>query len=153
MTHICVSELTIIDSDNGLSPDRCQSIIWTNAGILSIGPLRTNFSEILIETLTFSIKKMRSKVSSGKRRPFCLGLNVLMDYISFFWGCISYPLNNSFAVHFLSLVWVSNWKHIFHDFRMGTTGWDVISRSLLFGTTLEGWLVSTPRYSLNSKTL
>ena len=49
VTHICVSKLTIIASDNGLSPGRRQAIIWTNAGILSIGPLGTNFSEILIE--------------------------------------------------------------------------------------------------------
>ena len=34
--HICVSKLTIIDSDNGLSPKRRQAIIWTTAGILSI---------------------------------------------------------------------------------------------------------------------
>ena len=34
--------------DNGLSPGRRQAIIWTSAGILLIGPLRTNFSEILI---------------------------------------------------------------------------------------------------------
>ena len=63
VTHICVSELTIIGSDNGLLSDRHQAIIWTNAGILSLGPLRTNFNEILIETLTFSSKKMRLKVS------------------------------------------------------------------------------------------
>ena len=42
--HICVSELTTIDSDNGLSPIRRQAIIWINAGILLIEPLRrTNF--------------------------------------------------------------------------------------------------------------
>ena len=35
--------------DNGLSPGRRQAIISTNAGILLIGPLGTNFSEILIE--------------------------------------------------------------------------------------------------------
>ena len=78
VTHICVSKLTIIGSDNGLSPDRRQAIIWTNAGILSIGTLGTNFSEILIEILTLTFKKMRLKVSA-KRRPFCLGLNVLMS--------------------------------------------------------------------------
>ena len=78
VTHICVSKLSIIGSDNGLSPDRRQAIIWTNAGILLIGPLGTNFSEISIEILTFSFKKIRLKVSSAKRRPFCLGLNVLM---------------------------------------------------------------------------
>ena len=77
VTHIWVSKLTIIVSDNGLAPSRRQAIIWTNAGILSIGPLGTNVSEILIEILTFSSKKMRMKVSSAKRRPFCLGLNVL----------------------------------------------------------------------------
>ena len=77
VTHICVSKLTIIGSDNGLSPGRRQAIIWTNAGILMIGPLGTNFGEILIEILTFSFKKMRLKVSSANRRPFCLSLNVL----------------------------------------------------------------------------
>ena len=38
MTHICVINLTIIGSDNGLSPGRRQAIIWTNAGILFIDP-------------------------------------------------------------------------------------------------------------------
>ena len=47
-THICVGKLTIIASDNGLSPGRRQAIIWTNAGILLIGPLGTNFNGILI---------------------------------------------------------------------------------------------------------
>ena len=36
-THICVGKVTIIGSDNGLSPDRRQAIIWTNAGLFSIG--------------------------------------------------------------------------------------------------------------------
>ena len=53
VTHICVGNLTIIGSDNGLSPGRRQAITWTNVGILLIGPLGTNFSEILIETRTF----------------------------------------------------------------------------------------------------
>ena len=78
VTHICVSKLTIIGSDNGLSPDLRQAIIWTNSGILLIGPLGTNFNEISIEILTVSFKEMRLKVSSAKRRPFCLCLNVLI---------------------------------------------------------------------------
>ena len=41
--------LAITGSDNGLLPGWHQAIIWTNAGILLIGPLGTNFSEILIE--------------------------------------------------------------------------------------------------------
>ena len=68
MTHICVNKLTIIGSDNGLSPDRRQAIIWTNAGILLIGTLGTNFSEILIEIRIFLFKKMGLNVSSGKWR-------------------------------------------------------------------------------------
>ena len=76
-THICVGKLTIIGSDDGLSPGRRQAIILTNAGILLIGPLETNFNEILIEIHTFSFKKMHLKKSSAKRRPFCFGLNVL----------------------------------------------------------------------------
>ena len=75
--HICVGKLTIIGSDNGLSPERHQAIIWTNAAILLIGPLGTNFSEILIEIQTFSLKKIRLKMSSAKCCSFRLGLNVL----------------------------------------------------------------------------
>ena len=46
MTHISVSKLTIIGSDNGLSPGRRHAIIWTNAGLLLIRPLETNISDI-----------------------------------------------------------------------------------------------------------
>ena len=40
VTHICGGNLTIIGSDNVLSPDRREAIIWTNADELSIGPPR-----------------------------------------------------------------------------------------------------------------
>ena len=79
-THICVSEIIIIGSDNGLLPGRRQAIIWTNVGILLIGPLGINFSEILIEISTFSFKKMHLEMSSAKWRLFRLGLNVLRAY-------------------------------------------------------------------------
>ena len=92
VTHICVGKLTIIGSDNGLSPGRRQAIIRTNAGILFIGTLGTNFSEILSEIPTFSFKKMYLKMSSGRWRPFCLGLNVIpvhtQTYICVQWLCI-----------------------------------------------------------------
>ena len=77
VTHICICKLTIIDSDNSLSPGRRQAVIWTNAGILLIGPLGTNFNEILIGIQTFSFMKMHLKMLSAQWRPFCLGLNVL----------------------------------------------------------------------------
>ena len=69
VTYICVSELTIIGSDKGLSPGRRQAIIWTNAGILLIGPLGTNFSDIVIEIQTFSLKKKvwKCRLRKGSR--------------------------------------------------------------------------------------
>ena len=80
-THVCVGKLTIIGSDNGLSPGRRQAIIWTIAGILLIGSLGTNFCEILIRIQTFSFTKMHLNMSSAKWRPSCLGLSVLIDMI------------------------------------------------------------------------
>ena len=80
VTHICDSKLIIIGSDNGLSPGRRHAIIWANAGILLIGPLGTNFGEIVIELYRFSFKKIHLKMSSGKWRPSCLGLNVLKHF-------------------------------------------------------------------------
>ena len=76
MTHICISQIIIIGSESGLSPDWCQAIIRNNDGILLFGPLGRNFSEISVEIYSFSFKKMHLKMS-GKWRPSCLGLNVL----------------------------------------------------------------------------
>ena len=75
VTRICVSKLTIIDSDNGLSPEQHQTIIGTNVGILLIWPLGINFSEILIRVHTSSFMKMSSaKILS---RPQCVkGIHV-----------------------------------------------------------------------------
>ena len=72
MTHKCVSKLTIIGSDNGLTPHRCKAIIRTNAGILLTGPLGTNFSEILIKIHIFQFKAIHLKMSSAKCRPLCV---------------------------------------------------------------------------------
>ena len=74
---ICVSKLTIAGWDNGLLPDWCQAIIWTNAGIFLIEPLGTNFSEIFIEIHTFSFQENVFENVVWKWQPFCLGLNVL----------------------------------------------------------------------------
>ena len=60
-------------SDNGLPPNRCQGIIWTSAGLPSVGPLGANFSEISIKIQDSSFTKMDPKVSSAKWRPFCPG--------------------------------------------------------------------------------
>ena len=78
VTHICVIKLTIIDSDNGLVPGLPQAIIWTSAGILLIGLLVTNFSEMLIKMIIFSFKKNYLNFSSGNWQPFCLSFDVFM---------------------------------------------------------------------------
>ena len=78
MTHICVSKIIIIDSDNGLSPGRWWAIIWTNAIILLTGRSGTNFREILIEIQSFSFIKMHLKILSAKWHLFRLDLNVLI---------------------------------------------------------------------------
>ena len=64
-------------SDNGLSPRRRQAIIWINAEKLLIRTIGAKLNEILSEIHTFSFKKMHLKMSSGKWRTFCIGLNVL----------------------------------------------------------------------------
>ena len=50
MNRVCIG------SDNGLSPIRCQAIILTNTGLLPIGRLATNFTDILLES-NFFIKE------------------------------------------------------------------------------------------------
>ena len=72
MTHICVSKLSIVGLDNGLSPDRRQAIILTNDGILLIGPLGTNFSEILIEILTFLFESVVWEMAAILSRTQCV---------------------------------------------------------------------------------
>ena len=66
----------ISGSDNSLSPGRRQAIFRTNVGLLSIGLLRTIFSEILMKIKLFSCKKISSKMSSVNRRAGSLALNV-----------------------------------------------------------------------------
>ena len=56
MTHICVGDLTIIGPDNGLSPGRRQAIIWTNAGILLIGPALVSKGQISIWHICLILK-------------------------------------------------------------------------------------------------
>ena len=57
--------------------------------ILSIGPLRTNFSEILIKIQSFSFTKMHLNIWSAKWQPFCprgdeLVLILIYDMVCFF---------------------------------------------------------------------
>ena len=80
VTHICVGNLTIIGSDNGLSPVRRQAIIWTNDELLLIEPLalRNKILWKFNRNYNIFIQENAFEVSSAKWQPFCLGLNVLI---------------------------------------------------------------------------
>ena len=93
VTHICVSKLGNHWFRFGLSLDRCQAIIRTNAGILLIGPLGTNFTEILIKIYTFSFKKIHLIMMSRKWQPFCFRLNMLMNHYVYL-----FPFQNGWKV-------------------------------------------------------
>ena len=69
------------DSYNSLSHFQHQAIIWTDATILSGGPMGTYFSEIWIKTQQFLLKKLCLKMSSAKYWPPCLSLNILNSAI------------------------------------------------------------------------
>ena len=133
VTHVCVSKLTIIGPDNGLSPGRRQAIIWTEDGILLIRPLGTNFSEILIESHSFSFKEMHLKMSSGKWRPFCLGFNVLRGPLLKSCECNRSSINKGNSKGFDS--WLCNLKwdpNRFFSPQCDPGIWQMTSRNKLF---------------------
>ena len=63
VTYMCQWTLWELrtSSGNGLSPVWRQAITWTNADLLSIRPLGTNFSEIWIKIQKFSFTKIHLK--------------------------------------------------------------------------------------------
>ena len=73
MKHICVGKLAITGSDDGLAPGRRQAIIWTNAAVLLIRTLGTNFSDILSEINIFSnaFENVVCEMASIFSRPEC----------------------------------------------------------------------------------
>ena len=70
MTHICISKLSIIDSDNGLSPGRRQAIIWTNVGLLLIERFGTKLWNIPLKNLYLKVSS--AKVAAILSRPQCV---------------------------------------------------------------------------------
>ena len=96
VTHICVNKLTITGSGNGLSPGRGQAIIWTNAGILLIGPLETNFSELFIEKLNIfiqenSFENVVWKMAAILCRPQCVKVSWTDMMMSWHWNDFALP--------------------------------------------------------------
>ena len=90
MMHRCVGNIIIIGTENGLSPGRCQAIIWTNDGILLIGPLPNKLqcnhnqnSYIFIQENTF--ENVVCKMSTILSRPQwqCVEINLMRSYWTF----------------------------------------------------------------------
>ena len=105
VTYICVGSLIIIGSDNGLSLGWHQAIIWTNTELLSIRPLGTNQWNVYWNS-KFPFKKVHLKMSSGKCRPFCLGLNVLKQETHI--NIISIILCNADIIMKCTWIFISN---------------------------------------------
>ena len=133
--HICIGKQTIIGSDNGLSPGRHQAIIWTNAGILLIGPLGTNFNENSIRIQTFSFKKMHLKMSSAKWHSFCRGLNLLNNKGNLVTG---YSAASAYACWFVVNHSILLWSFYFCLWHQ------IVSLSLVVGQVI--YLYSRHRY-------
>ena len=75
VAHICVNKLFMIGSDNGWVPGQCVAIICTNAEILLIWSLATNYNEILSEIHTFSFKENAFKNATWKMVAILLSRN------------------------------------------------------------------------------
>ena len=79
VTHMCVSELTIIGSDNGLSPGRRQAIIWTREWWNIVNwTLRNKLQWNFIRNSNIFIQQNALENVVCEMASICLGLNVLI---------------------------------------------------------------------------
>ena len=76
----------------------CTINFSTNAGILLIWLLGTISSEMLIEIDAFSFKKTHLKMSSGKWRPSCLGINVFWCFVNVWVGYLAYLSSHPYLI-------------------------------------------------------
>ena len=102
MTYICVNKLTIIGSDDGLAPGRCQAIVWTSAGMSLIGKLRNKLQRhlrwnpyIFIQDNAF--QNVDCKISGILSRKYQIFQRaaVTQNWVN----CMLRPLIYSFAVY------------------------------------------------------
>ena len=120
--NLDINQYLISLSPSDLSPGHRQGIFWTNAGILTIGPLGTNTS-IKIHTCPFT--KMHpnivSKMTATLSRPQCVKIKGRwIDYTCDIMHTIMYTSILSFR-RFLStipskctLLWASSVSHAMH---------------------------------------
>ena len=96
-----------------MSPDPRQAIIKSNAVLKSVVPFGTKFSEIWIQIIRYSFKKIYSKMAFIKWLSFCLGLKVSPHSLtkSCLWRyyCLVCPLEGSnLTSHYLKIQWWSS---------------------------------------------
>ena len=92
--YICAGNLTIIDSDNSLSPRRRQAIIWTSAEILLIRTLGTNLkrnSYIFIQENAF--KNVVCAIAAILSRLQCVKRHEQQEAV---------PFRNDIAIYLVS---------------------------------------------------
>ena len=80
VTYICVGNLTIIGSDNGLSPGRRQAIICTNPGIYVNWTLRQNNRNANILIQENALENVVSEMASILSRPQCVKAHTRSRY-------------------------------------------------------------------------
>ena len=142
MVYICVSEIGHHWFIQWLvACFRCQTIIWTNDGLLSIGTQGTNFSGILIAIHTFSFKKIHLKMLSVKWQPFSLGLIVFKVW--WYRSC-----GNTKPLTWYSTE-MANVEHRSRDHSgYGLSQWE----KALHSNASSHWLNPYPEWSLSSDT-
>ena len=136
LTHLPLVPWVRIGSGNGLSPVWRQAITWTNAALLSIGSLGTNFSEILIKTQNFSFTKMHLKMSSAKVTAILSRgrrVNTLIETVQ---KCLPFCRDRDLQMYFLDMLIAINYFLIF------CIKWNLLEKSSRFSElNLNGLLI------------
>ena len=95
VTHVCVGKLAIIDSGNGLSPGRRQTIIWINARNIANWTLRNklqwNFntnSHIVIQENGFHLRN-RGHLGSASMCWYACVIHYLNQWYFIYWRIIA----------------------------------------------------------------
>ena len=140
VTHICVSNLTIINSDNGLLPGRRQAIIGTNAGILLMGALGINYGEMLIDINTFAFKKIHLKMSAKRCVYFVSDL--MCWYTCWYLSIVGIDLIYMRIVPKITKIYVPQgiWSKLIHyiDVIMTTIASQITSLAVVYSIVYSG---------------
>ena len=123
MVHLCVSNLTIIGSDNGFPPGRHQAIIWANAGILLLHP-KEQISNFTPDTFSFTKNAFENIVC--KNVGHFISASMCQVPSSSLWCCVQhYDIYNKLGrvvnqrPNMGFLLWVQSLISVLHLFHHG----------------------------------